>query len=94
MNIAERLGELVTSALTISADIKHLRDLLGETRQEVSALTRDVHDIRERVVRLETQREADRAQMAAELARFKAEVERAALRSGESGPRALGEHGG
>ncbi|MDQ3814486.1 MAG: hypothetical protein M3347_11105 [Armatimonadota bacterium] len=37
-------------------------------------------DVRERLARLEAAREADRAQMQAELARFKAEVERAELR--------------
>ena len=36
--------------------------------------------MRERVARLEAAREADRAQMQAELARFKSEVERAEMR--------------
>ncbi len=37
-------------------------------------------DIRERLTRLEASREADRSQMGAEVARFKAEVERAELK--------------
>ncbi|MDW8365767.1 MAG: hypothetical protein RMK49_08000 [Abditibacteriales bacterium] len=37
-------------------------------------------DIRERLARLEAARDFDRAQMAADLARFKAEVERAELK--------------
>jgi len=39
-----------------------------------------VADLRERLARLEASREADRAQIQADLARFSADVERAELR--------------
>ena len=53
-----------------------------------------IAEIRERLTRLEASREADRSQMAAELARFMTELERAELRltrlmGGQSEPPAL-----
>jgi SMC interacting uncharacterized protein involved in chromosome segregation len=52
----------------------------GEIRQDVHSLTDDLREVRERLVRPAASREADRAQAAAELAQFKAEVERAEVR--------------
>jgi hypothetical protein len=49
-------------------------------KAEVRTLTADVRDLRERVARLEAGRHADRSQIEAEVARFKAEVERAEFR--------------
>jgi predicted nucleic acid-binding Zn-ribbon protein len=72
--------DLGRAILTTESELRHLRDIMGEVRQEVREIKDDVQDLRERVVRLETGRGADRAQMEAELARFKAEVERAELR--------------
>jgi uncharacterized protein involved in exopolysaccharide biosynthesis len=80
MSLLDRLGELGKALLTTDAELRHLRETLNEIRQEVRKLGDDMRDVRERLTRLETAREADRSQMAAELARFKAEVERAELR--------------
>jgi chromosome segregation ATPase len=90
--------------LTIDTELKHLRENLGEMRQEVRELFSDVKDVRERLARLEESgttaktlegqmadvrerlarleesRESDRAQIQADLSRFKAEVERAEIR--------------
>jgi predicted nucleic acid-binding Zn-ribbon protein len=80
MGLLERLGELGKALLTTETELRHLREIMGEIRQEVRSMRDDVQDLRERMVRLETARGADRSQMEAELARFKAEVERAELR--------------
>jgi len=64
----------------MDTQVKHLTETMGQIRQEAGQLKRDFHDLQERVTRLETLREADRAQMQAEIERFKLEVERAELR--------------
>jgi chromosome segregation ATPase len=51
----------------------HLADLRERLEDQVA-------DLRERVIRIEVSRESDRAQLQADLARFKAEVERAEFR--------------
>jgi len=79
MSLLERLGELGKALLTTDAELRHLRETLTEIRQEVRKLADGMQEIRERLRRLEVSREADRSQMAAEIARFKVEVERAEL---------------
>jgi len=80
VGLLERLGEMAKAALTTDTELKNQREMMGDIRISVQRLEGDVGDLRARVARLETLREADRAQMSAELARFKAEVERAELR--------------
>ena len=80
MSVLERLAELTRSLITTDTQLRQLKEEHQKIEREVSQLGLDVRDLRERVVRLETSREADRAQAAAEIARFKAEVERAELR--------------
>lgn len=80
MSFLERLAELSKTVLTADVGIKHLSELLNETRLSVSRLELSLQDIRERLTRLETLREADRAQLAAEMAKFQTEVTRAELR--------------
>jgi uncharacterized protein involved in exopolysaccharide biosynthesis len=80
MNLLERLAEMTKAVLTTDAELRHQREMMSEMRQEVGKLTGGLQDVRERVTRLEALREADRAQNAAELVRFKMEVERAELR--------------
>lgn len=80
MNLLERLAEMTKAVLTTDAELRHQREMLSEIRQEIGKLTGGLQDLRERVTRLEASREADRAQIAAEVARFRTEVERAELR--------------
>lgn len=80
MSFLERIAEMSKNLLTTDAELKHLRQLLNETRLEVSRLALALQDIRERLVRLETMREADRAQLVAEIAKFQAEATRVELR--------------
>jgi uncharacterized protein involved in exopolysaccharide biosynthesis len=80
VGLLERLAEIGKLLLTTETQISHLSETLGDLRQEVRQLAADVKDVRERLVKLETAREADRAQLRAEVSRFKAEVERAELR--------------
>jgi predicted nucleic acid-binding Zn-ribbon protein len=80
MSLLDRLGELAKAVFTTEAELRHLRDGLSDIRQAVHGFRMDVQDVRERLVRLETSRQADRSQVEAEIARFKVEVERAELR--------------
>jgi predicted nucleic acid-binding Zn-ribbon protein len=80
VGLLERLAELGKALMTTEAELKHLRETLSEVRQDVRMLTADVQEVRERLVRLETSREADLARLEAEVSRFKAEVERTASR--------------
>jgi uncharacterized protein involved in exopolysaccharide biosynthesis len=80
MSLLERLGELGKALLTTDVELRHLRETLNEIRQEVRKLGDDMREVRERLARLEASREADRSQMAAELARFQVEVERAEIK--------------
>jgi SMC interacting uncharacterized protein involved in chromosome segregation len=80
MSLIDRIAELSKTLLTTDVAMRHLQESVNEVKKEVSELARAMQDIRDRLTRLETAREADRAQIAAELARFKTEVERAELR--------------
>jgi predicted nuclease with TOPRIM domain len=80
VGLLDRLAEIGKALLTTEAELKHLRETLNEVRQDVRMLTADVQEVRERLVRLETSREADLARLEAETSRFKAEVERAESR--------------
>lgn len=62
---------------TFTARFEKLEGQIADLRERLAS---HVAEFRERVARLETAREADRAQMQADLARFKAEVERAEYR--------------
>jgi hypothetical protein len=67
----------------VAAIAERLDMLAAEIERERAARQRMeevLMDIRERLTRLEAARDFDRAQMAADLARFKAEVERAELK--------------
>lgn len=80
-------GENILQTLQRYATIvQRLDDLVAEqrefTRTVVSRLERleaQLADMRERLARLETSRNADHAEMQADIARFKTEVERAEL---------------
>ena len=80
-------GENILQTLQRYATIvQRLEDLATEqhefTKTVATRLDRvetQLADIRERLARLETSRNADRAEMQAEIARFKVEVERAEL---------------
>jgi hypothetical protein len=80
VNLLERLGELAKALFTTETQLRHLQDEQTKLREEVKQLAADHKDLWQRVIRLETLRDADRAQMAAELSRFKIELERAELR--------------
>ena len=91
MNLLERFGELGKALFNTRLELQHAREEQAKDRQDVKALgerlvalAKEVQELRERVVRLETQRDADREQMKAELARFMLDVERAALRQERS----------
>jgi predicted nucleic acid-binding Zn-ribbon protein len=87
MSLLDRIGEIARSAVTTDLELKHMREQMVAVRQEfgdvedtVEQMSRDIQSLRERVARLEAMRDADRAQLMAEIAQFKTEVERAQMR--------------
>ena len=103
-------AENVLQFLQKLATISYRLDALNDTLERLSAATsvrldrleeqeEQMVDVRERLARLETARDADRAQTQADLARFMAQVERAelrltGLRTKPGEPPALPEQGG
>jgi hypothetical protein len=81
-------GENILQTLQRYATIvQRLDDLAVEQREfartvtaRLDRLETQLADMRERLARLESSRSADRAEMQADIARFKAEVERAEIR--------------
>ncbi len=79
-NILQTLQRVATVLHQLDAVTTNVDRLTASTTARLDRLEGQMADVRERLARLEAAREADRAQMQAELARFKAEVERAELR--------------
>ena len=79
-SILETLQKIATVVHRLDSLAEDLRELRTAVSTRIERLEGQVADLRERLARLEASREADRAQMQADLARFSAEVERAELR--------------
>src|SRR5262249_34436750 len=75
--LCDRLAERGGALMPAEAELKPWGETLNGVRQDVRMLTADVKGVRNRWVRRETSREADLARLEAEMARFRAEVERA-----------------
>ena len=94
--ISERLDE---AAREIERERVERQRFVDAAVSRLERLDAHVSELRERLARLEAARDADRAQAAAELARFLAEVEHAEVRiakrlgSLERPPRALPDEG-
>ena len=76
----QTLQKIATVVYRLDVLTEDLRELRTVVSTRIERLEGQVADLRERLARLEASREADRAQMQADLARFSAEVERAELR--------------
>ena len=81
MSLLERIGSIGKAIFTATDELSRQRALLSEIKTEVRALDDSLRDLRERVVRLEAFQNATKAELSAEVARFKVEVERAELRA-------------
>lgn len=81
MSLFDRISNFAEAAYTIDVQLKHQDEAIQETRGQVNALAAVVSELRERVTRLEAQRDADRAQLAAQLEVFKTVIERNENRS-------------
>jgi chromosome segregation ATPase len=88
VKLIDRLTELTRALLTTDTQLQHLRERLDESRQEVRGLAADMRDMRDRLTRLEADRNADRAEIEAKqskieanIARFEANLERALLQA-------------
>jgi uncharacterized protein involved in exopolysaccharide biosynthesis len=79
--ILQTLQKIATAVHRFDALAEDLRELRTTVTARLERLEGQLADMRERLARLEASRDADRAQMQADLARFKAEMERAELRS-------------
>ncbi|MFN7946690.1 MAG: hypothetical protein U0Z53_15165 [Blastocatellia bacterium] len=80
MSVLDRLLALGERLLTIDAEMRRQGEIVNEMKQKTDRLIDLMQDTRERLARLEATRDADRAQLAAEVARFRAEYERAQLK--------------
>jgi uncharacterized protein involved in exopolysaccharide biosynthesis len=78
--ILETLQKIATAVHRLDRLTEDLRELRTTVTTRLEKLEGQLADVRERLARLEASRDADRAQMQADLARFGAEVERAELR--------------
>jgi len=87
MTLYEQLSEATKSLFNIRFELSALREAHAELKRsqdeldtDLKRMGREMFAISERIARLETSRDADRAEMRAQTAQFGAEVERAALR--------------
>jgi len=78
--ILETLQKIATAVHRLDVLSEDLREMRTAVGTRLDRLEGQLADVRERLARLEASRDADRAQMQADLARFKAEMERAELR--------------
>jgi hypothetical protein len=79
-SLLQSLQRLITFAQRLDALAKKMDELQALVFARLDRLENQVVEMRERLARLEMARDADRAQMQADLARFMAEMERAVLR--------------
>lgn len=80
MSLFDRVNNFAKTLYTYEEQLKHLQNGLDEARQNIHNLGEHVQDIRQRVTRLEAERNAERREMEALISRFQLEVERAELR--------------
>jgi hypothetical protein len=78
--ILETLQKIATAVRRLDRLTEDLRELRTTVTARLERLEGQLADVCERLARLEASRDADRAQMQADLARFGAEIERAELR--------------
>jgi len=76
----ERLAEFGKVLVTINRDVTDFRETLREMRDDVKSLQLEMSSLRERLARVEAFQSATRAEIEADLSRFKSEVERAETR--------------
>lgn len=79
-NILQTLQKVASALHRLDLQKEEIRELREVVNTGFDKLGAQVADLRERMARLEAFREADRSQMQTDLARFKAEVERAEFR--------------
>jgi predicted nucleic acid-binding Zn-ribbon protein len=79
-NILQTLQRIATTAYRVDTLAEEVAELRKVVETGFGQLNDQMADVRERLARLEAARDADRAQIQANIAQFKAEVERAELR--------------
>jgi hypothetical protein len=79
MSLLDQIGALTRAFLTADEQLKNLQRQLDDIQQQSYVMANRVHDIDIRIARLEAARDADRAQLETQIARFQLEVEKARL---------------
>ena len=79
-NLLQTLQKFATVADRVDTLTQELREMRTATAARLDRMEAQLSDLRERVARLETSRPADVATLQAEIAKFHADVERAALK--------------
>ena len=79
-SVLQTLQKIATAVPRLDQAAEDLREVRPSVAGRLERMEGQFADVRERLARLEASREADRAQMQADLARFKSEVERAEVR--------------
>ena len=82
MSVLALFSDSARRLLRAEAELRHLQAAHEALQQKSRELRAETAGLRERVNRLEALRDGDHAQMLAEIARFKAEVELTLLRAG------------
>jgi len=80
VKLLDQIGALVKAIMSTKQELTHHRESLKELERQANRIEDMLHDVRERLVRLETLHDAHRAEIEADLSRFKSEVERAETR--------------
>ena len=80
VSLLQTLQKIATVVHQLDVLTQDLRTLRTTVSARLERLEGQLADVRERLARLEALRDADRAQIHAELSRFSTEVERAELR--------------
>lgn len=78
--------EAAFSNFTIKQQVEHLRENLHKLEERVTRLEGKSDILTERIAKVENFREADKAQLKAEIAQFKFEVERVVQRQNQLPP--------
>jgi septal ring factor EnvC (AmiA/AmiB activator) len=80
MKILEEIGALVKAIITTRHELASQREALKKLEDQFDRIEASVNQVRERLVRLETMQDANRARIEADLARLLTEFERAETR--------------
>lgn len=80
MALFDKAFDVAKTNFTIDVQLEHIRSNIGKLETRAEKIESKLDDIVARLIRLEALREADIAQLRAEVSAFKSDVDRAAQR--------------